>query len=528
METWKQSVARYSKSIRGFAAMELVMLIAAMGIATFVISGLMSLVAKSNKRSSDTSLILEIRNQINSINKNPEEWLAKMRGKYSLYAGCIPDAQTPRYIAGKFECPPLQNFQSLDTPLNDKLGVNYFASYAPVLGAQGEILAGTDVEPVYLNQSGKICEEDNAASTCPLKSTGFFARGTQILNQNPGNVRFIVKVERNLGALAKHSTIFKPEYFTIEVGTAWRDTNDAGAPAGSIKIGYLVDGTPNYINPAHTCPNGNVYIGANSAGSPICKAYPTDCGAKKSAALISVNAELVCSDNSSCKDNQVFLGHFAGTGEAICNVVDPIPCGANQLQVGLTASGAPNCVAINSCTNNEKLSYDGTSFSCQNDALAQSCPTGKIMVGLNSDGSLKCELKNTGLTVADLNCPEGSYVSGLEADGSVVCRSLAMASSSSSSESSASSVAAPRCTGTGWVNVNCFYPNAAATHRKVDGKWQAMNAAWTCAYWTNLCHSIGGVVTDIDKTDNQGTFRDSSNDDTGYRKNRREHSCACY
>lgn len=409
--------------LKGFAMAEIIMVLMAVGIASFLIAGLMKQLSLLGNKSAQTGVIFEFRNKVNAISKNPNEWLNKMRANYSVYAGCIPDKANSSVV---FTCPIVAESDTLkseDILLGKAAGPDLHIASTPMLDLLGDPLAGTLLKPLYLDSAGRPCESATPEKSCPLMSTGYFLRSNANINQNPGNVRFIVKLQRNLDAIAQNSSqsMMKPEYLSIELGTSWQDSSDS-SPAGTVKLGYLTDGTPRFVNPLHSCAAGQIYIGDTASGTAICKSVIT-CGNNESPALSPSSGELQCMSNEEnpCPPNQIFLGNFSGTGQPMCASANS-SCTSPKIQMGIAQDGSAICKEIPICTATQKVAYNGIDFSCAVDTNGKNCAAGQIMTGVASDGNPVC---SNPLTTVKLDCPDDHYVSGLESDGSVKCTQVA-------------------------------------------------------------------------------------------------------
>jgi len=415
------------KTLRGFAMAELIIVFVVMGVAAMLASGLMSQVLKVGQRSAQTGAILELRNRVNIISKNPGPWLERMRAKHAVYSACIPDSNAATFSSNVFKCPDVANSDKLkdkDSALGKVAGSQLHISSAPIVDYLGEAIAGTEEEPLYLDSSGRVCDDPASSSKCPFKSTGYLMRTNPSGDQNPGEVRFVVKVEKNIASLANANTgLFKPEYLSIELGQTWMDSKAGGA--GTLKVGYRLDGNPLYVKAGLSCSGTQVLTGIGMDGKAECKSVPIGCLSGKGM-MDPLSSELVCSQSEECGAGQIFLGHFAGTGEAICSSAT-MSCQADQVQVGVKQTGASlvaDCKALPSCSDSQKISYDGSQFQCVADILSKKCPTNQVMVGTNDDGTLNCADADRSIASDDLTCDEGYYVFGIKKDGSVRCKLL--------------------------------------------------------------------------------------------------------
>jgi len=561
--------------LTGFAMTEIIMALFAVGIAAFLIAGLMRQLSLLGNKSNQTGVVFEFRNKVNAISKNPEEWLNRMRATHGEYAACIPDAAS---VSSTFKCPDIYpNIKDDDSVLEKAAGPSLHVASGPMIDLLGEELAGSVENPLYLDLNGRPCAAESPATNCPLISTGYFLRSNNAANQNPGNVRFIVKLQRNLAALTKNPSLgaMKPEFLSIELGTGWSQSSKK-TPAGTIRVGYLADGTPRFLDPTldplKSCSSGQIYVGSGADGSVICKSLPT-CPSGQNAA-IGVNGEVECSSKTNpCTANQVFLGFYSGSGQPMCTGLTS-SCSAPAVQMGLTPEGNAICKDVPStCTPEQKVSYNGLNFSCVDDVLGKSCEDGEIMTGVDSAGQPVCKEDKTILTSAKLDCEPGFYVSGIESDGSVKCAELVANNLPLRScddgyylagfDSEGTMLCRPlpttevipekpetaKCSpGSNWVNIKCY-----ALNKEVDGgrgyKSAATNKYLTdmayCSSRSVLCYQRGGTVSDMDTTEAFGRLeycasrwgtgsnvtpaskRGTCREWKEVNVRRREHSCTC-
>lgn len=517
-----------SNPLYGFAMTEIIMALFAVGIAAFLIAGLMKQLSMLGNKSNQTGVVFEFRNKVNAISKNPEEWLNKMRAAYSDYASCIPDAAS---VSSNYKCPNIYpNIKDEDSLLEKAAGPHLHVASSPMIDLLGESLAGSLENPLYLDSNGRTCTAENPAATCPLISTGFFLRSNNATDQNPGNVRFIVKLQRNLSALAKNPSlgVMKPEYLSIELGAAWSNSSRK-TPKGTIKVGYLADGTPRFLNPLHSCSNGQIYIGSGADGSAICKNLPS-CPSGQNAS-IGTDGNIECSSKTNpCPTSQVFLGFYSGSGQPMCTGITS-SCSAPSVQMGLSSEGNAICKEVpTSCTPEQKISYNGLNFSCVDDVLGKSCAEGELMTGVDASGQPICKEEKTTLKSTKLDCGEGQYVSGIESDGSVKCADLVvynpplrscddgfyvagfdsdgtmLCKPLPTAEATIDNPEASKCgAGSNWINKKCY-----ALNKEIDGgrgyRFSVSNNYLTdmayCSSRSTLCYQRGGSVSDIDTTDN--------------------------
>ncbi len=411
------------KNIRrkGFAMAEAVAALFIVCFAIALVAGLATQVTNLGKSTRQTAAVVELRNKNNAITRNTDDWMSKMRSSLAtngIYAACLPHNGASSSV---YKCPaPDNSILDRDAELKRIAGTQLHVVSAPIVDMLGDTLAGAEDAPLYLDLDGRPCSDATASTRCPLKSTGYFFRTNPLTNANPGDVRFVVKVERNALAVQStaNSTPVKTQYLSIDVGSQWLNVGGF-CPSGTLLLGYL-NGSPYCVNPAKTCAAGKISLGLDAAGAPICQTPPT-CD-KSGIALDSKTNTLVCSLNTPCENSQIFLGYFSGTGTPMCSSAN-LSCSSGSVQVGMKeVSGKleASCELLPSCKDSEKIAYDGTKFQCQNASLASTCLAGEVVVGINTDGSAKCEASE--LSSNDLTCPDGQVMYGLNKDGSVKCR----------------------------------------------------------------------------------------------------------
>ncbi len=420
----------FPRTRKGFAIAEVLLAIGLVGMAALIVSGLGQQVLNLAKSSKQTAATIELRTKTNSISRNLDSWLGKMRSSLEtkgLYAACIPD---PSSATSLFKCPAVDaSILDSDAELKRIAGNQLHAVSAPVIDLLGERIAGTVEEPLYLDLDGRKCQQTNLLN-CPLKSTGFFLRSNPALDSTPGNVRFVVKIEANRSSeQIKGAAPLRTQYLSIDVGSEWQQVVGF-CPAGSIKIGYLASGSPNCVHPTKKCAVGTIALGLDKSSNPICATPPASC-VSGGAVVDTASNTLVCSSSSPCSSNQIFLGYYSGTGTPMCSGTN-ISCPDGQVQVGIqgtSGSLTALCKTLPSCQDSQKLSYDGSQFVCQSASVASNCEEGEVVVGINTDGSAKCQPAERGLSSLELTCPDGSYVSGLDASGKVSCKPLPIVAS---------------------------------------------------------------------------------------------------
>jgi len=511
--------AQYSISRSGFAIAEVLIAIGLVGMAALIVGGLGQQVLNLAKSSKQTAASIELRTKTNSISRNLDSWLGKMRSSLEtngLYAACIPD---PSAATSLFKCPAVDAaLLDSDSELKRIAGTQLHAVSAPVIDLLGERIAGTTDDPLYLDLDGRKCQQTNQLN-CPLKSTGFFLRSNPAVDATPGSVRFIVKIEANRSSeQIKGTAPQRTQYLSIDVGSEWQQVVGT-CPAGSIKIGYLASGSPNCVHPTKKCAAGTVALGLDNSANPICATPPAAC-VSGGAIVDTASNTLVCSSSSPCSANQIFLGYYSGTGTPMCSGTN-ISCPDGQVQVGIqgtSGSLTALCKTLPSCQDSQKLSYDGSQFVCQSATVASNCGDGEVVVGINTDGSAKCQPAERTLASTELSCPNGQYVSGLEPSGKVICRTLA------SSVPAFGAYNGPlwRCTCGGYINMlttsnliygeTCVFGNGGTANN-------VQYSAWSCTQVQNGS-SASASTSQFDPTPIASTFpttRFYAPNDTQYR-----------
>jgi len=443
----------FSKSQRGFSILEALIALGVVAMVALVVSQLGSTISGYVKRAQQTGAILEIRNSMNALIKSPDPWLAKMRSSVytqGIYAGCIPD---PKLNVSTFKCPAIESDLLDDTELA-KISTGYQISSAPIINSSGELIAGGRDEIVYLNSEGRLCDETLKAK-CAFRSLGYLLRSNDKTDQDPGSIKFVVKVDKNPTYINASGAPMKAQYMSVEIGEDWKKIDNivgSACPSGTIKVGYLSNGKPSCINPTSPCPSNDQYlVGVDNDGKPICKVLPQCNGSP--VALSSTGNDFICVSSSPCGPNNLFLGYFGGSGEAICQGPN-IKCSAGTIQVGISVGGdgkiSADCVATpSSCPEaNQRLSFDGTRFVCQSAAESIACGDNQLMTGIdvtgtpictpkpesfsgkcsgnlvmqgvNSDGTLICSPPSSSTT--NQECPKGEVMIGMNSNGTLKCK----------------------------------------------------------------------------------------------------------
>jgi len=420
METLRRRASLRNKNSQGFTIVEIAVSLVIVTMAIALVAGLGQQVMDLARRSKQTAAVIELRSKGNAITRNLESWLGKMRSSIhtgATFAACIPD---PSAASSIFDCPAVDaGLLNSDAELKRIAGTQLHASSVALVDMMGDKLAGSTNAPVFYDLEGRVCD-----TNCAFKATSYMLRSNPLADSNPGNVRFVVKLEAQ--ASAQRQAPVRTQYLTIDVGSEWQQATGF-CPSGSIKVGYLSSGKPNCINPSKKCAAGTIHLGLDSNADPICKTPPTSCaGTGGNIVINAAGDDLVCAASSPCSSGKIFLGYYAGTGAPMCSGLD-ISCPSGQVQIGITQNGAnleAQCKALPSCQDSQKLSYDGSQFVCQNASVAYSCGEKEVVVGINEDGSLKCAPEERSLASTNLDCPSGKYVSGLLPDGTVKCENL--------------------------------------------------------------------------------------------------------
>jgi len=414
-----ESMSGRALSPKGFALIEIIVLLGAIGVTSAIVATLFQQVARFSKKASVTGSIVDVRNKVNVISKNPDPWLNKLRGQSSVFSSCIPHAKAT--AGSTFNCPQAMDRNTLvqrDPQVAELAGTQLHAFSLEIKDNLGERIAGSVDSPVYLDASGKPCNEANAATRCPIKSVGYFLRSNSGTSGSPGDVKFVVKLEPNIQAMSEGGkTLFKPEILTIDLGQSWMDQSapiTSSSPlSGALLIGYKLDGTPYYNKPGVKCAAGEFLTGLSDAGTAICKRLPTTCADKYA---LDGNSGISCVPESACNSSEVHVGYYAGTGRAICQAIG-VQCADNEM-----LTGGRSCKRLPTCSGTDVISFNGNDFTCTRDIAAQKCPAGQIMVGMNSDKTVRCEAENRNLASNNLTCGSGLVLYGIEKDGTVKCR----------------------------------------------------------------------------------------------------------
>ncbi len=444
----------------GFSLVEVVVALFFVTLAVFIVGTLSKQVMNLSKSSKQVGTVVELQNRTNALLTDPTGWLTKMRvseyiskdlnGK-SVFAGCLSDSLN----SATYDCP--DHDATIIDPANGDPNIiaaaqGYNAvSYSEIVDRSNKLIAGTDSSPVYLHSDGRLCEDDPLVckNKAAFKSVGYFLRQFDG-DINPGNVKFVVKVEKNVGGSSNQNTLaLKPKYISMDVGKSWEYTSSGGSTVSNcpvttpalIKVGYLNDGTPQCIQPTSSCSSGTVQVGVLPGGEPKCETIKT-CAVGERLILDPVSHGLVCTSGGSnpCEGDNVHVGYYAGTGAPICE--NPtVKCGSESIddpatpaigdmisvpsvQMGENSDETPICVAVPPCpTSTPMLSFNGTAFSCvaavtPTSITPKTCPAGQAVVKINEDGTSECgNLTST----PPVGCTPDQISLGTDADGNEVC-----------------------------------------------------------------------------------------------------------
>ncbi len=431
MGTLRRTASLRLKNSQGFTIVEIAVSLVIVTMAIALVAGLGQQVMDLARRSKQTAAVIELRSKGNAITRNLDSWLGKLRSSPhtgAIFAACIPD---PSAATSIFDCPAVDaGLLNNDPELKRIAGTQLHASSVSIVDMMGDKLAGSVDAPIFYDLEGRICE-----TNCAFKATSYMLRSNPLLDSNPGNVRFVVKLEAQSNG--QRQTPVRTQYLTIDVGSEWQQATGF-CPTGSIKVGYLASGRPNCINPTKSCAAGTIHLGLDTNANPICKTPPSTCASTGGNVVINAAGDdLVCAASTPCNSGKIFLGYYAGTGVPMCSGLDA-SCPNGQVQIGITQSGAnieAQCKTLPSCQDSQKLSYDGSQFVCQNASVAYSCGEKEVVVGINEDGSLKCMPEERSLASTNLDCPSGKYVSGLLPDGTVKCENLPLSINNGGSNS---------------------------------------------------------------------------------------------
>lgn len=432
--------SRIQKS--GFALAEVMVSLFIVTMVIVLIGALGKQIAQFGNSAKHTSSIVELRSRVSSLNNDPESWLDTLRsmnvsiGAYpsvgEFYSSCLPDGDVTHY-----NCPTVAENDNIN-PDNDKrleeLSKNMQGqNFAPIYDKRGSIIAGTDTSPYYLSLDGALCTPKSASdsSNCPIRAIGIFLRqfaGTST-DVDPGDVRFVVKVEKNPRAdIGRFPNPFIAQYSTVDVNQQWKSST-ASCLGSSVQIGYR-EGEPICINPLSSCSAGLIPIGLKADGTTACAASP--CGVNEKAA-VNASGTIECVSMSPCNAGEVFLGFLSGaSGQPICYSTST-SCAANQFQVGITmdnGAAIPQCFNVpTSCPSGQEVIFNGNAFVCSSPTIVTSCPEGQSMRGIASDGSAICTTSSSSSSsvsssITAVACPAGQVVTGFTATSSPICSAI--------------------------------------------------------------------------------------------------------
>ncbi len=369
------SFYRNKKKAQGFALAEIVVALFFVTLVTFLIGALAQQVMKFSKKSRQISAVIELRTKTAGMMRDPDGWLAKMRAMTVpaaagdpaaiAFNSCLPAANDPS--AKSFTCPD----ENLSIPYEDlapdlqkiTLDGKFKVMETPIRDSMGTYIAGTTNNRVFLSNDGVECKSSPKETTCPLQSIGYFLRENAGVNLDPGNVKFVVKVEMN-PAVAHNVTPMRPQYMTMDIGTSYSRVATNSCEDGLVFTGIQTDGSARCEDAHNPCTGGKVQVGY-VAGGPVCEdpvAVAATCDTAKGEKVIldPVAKKLICAKGSPCQTVGTFTGFYSGSGEPMCST----SCGSGTVQMGMTGNTAA-CKTVAPCDPlTQSLTYDGDSFSC--------------------------------------------------------------------------------------------------------------------------------------------------------------------
>ncbi len=357
-------------------------------LVTFLIGGLAQQVNQFTKKTKQLSAILELRTKIGNLSKDPDLFVSRMLtvpmpGTAVLYQNCLP---SPSNLPSPFNCPAVKpGFLNSSSPLYDaglkERATNVFKVVDTTLvDSRGKKIAGTLADPFYLTSDGLECSATPKESKCPLMSTGYFLRSNDATDQDPGDVKFVVKVETNANS---GTSPIKPQYLSIDLEAARAITAASACPGDAIQVGVRRDGSPMCLLPIN-CGPGSLLVGVTSTGAPDCKNIPACPDTKR--IVLNDDSDLECVGNSPCDVGEAHLGYFTGTSDPICS--SPTSCADDEILLGST------CKKLDTCLATETLTFINNSFACKEAASVsnQECKgQGEFLVGFDANGKAKCE-----------------------------------------------------------------------------------------------------------------------------------------
>lgn len=405
------------RSKAGFSLAEIVVALFFVTLAIVLVGGLAQQLMQLSKSSKQTGAIMELRGRAAAFSRDPAPWLSRLRGSFLEYSTCIPSSATS---TTPISCPPTDN-SILNDPELQKLGNGYHATSLPIVDNMGEAVAGTIDAPLFLSSEGTTCTEADT-SRCPLQSIGYFLRTNSATNANPGNIRFIVKVEKNPQYTLTNTAPMKANYITMDAGSAW-GASVGSCAAGTLNMGTLSNGQPYCVSIAGSCPPGKVALGVDSSGAPVCESIPS-CASGEHVVLGS-DQHLTCSTGTNpCDSGGAYLGNFSGTSQPICSAGGA--CGSGEVQVGFVTNGntlSLNCESLppGGCSGQNRIAFDGDKFVCASTAgNNKSCNANQIMAGVQADGELICRDIASPPDLTLPVCTAGQFLK-TNAQGKLIC-----------------------------------------------------------------------------------------------------------
>ncbi len=434
------------KNIRtqGFSLAEVVVALFVVSLVLIVLGSLGQQAINFSKKSRQISGVMELRSKTATLLRDTDKWLPKMRAVIpdtsvpapKALSSCIPSEDDP---AIGYDC-PVEVFSAaqLDAEpgLRELTDNNKFKVMdTPIVDAMGTPIAGRAAAPVYLNEDGLECKLTPSATSCPLRSVGYFFRENVGATTNPGNVKFVVKVEMNSDYRAKQVIPMKAQYMTMNLGTSWEEksSNPTGPSAcvlPSVFKGIQTDGTPRCEDPDKLCSaSGKIQVGYDASG-PICQdplPVATTCGTGEKVILDPVTKTLICSSGSPCSTGGTFTGFYSGSGEPMCSTTTACT-EVNHIQMGLdSTTGKPVCKPVATCDPaGEVVTYNGSSFQC----VPRNNPGGSSTTIITP--SAVCALfggtYNEKLTpkcrLPEKACINSKVMTGVQANGDPICSAI--------------------------------------------------------------------------------------------------------
>jgi prepilin-type N-terminal cleavage/methylation domain-containing protein len=370
------------KKSRGFSLIEVLVSLGLLTIGLLIVGTLAQQLARLSNKAKTTGVSIDFKSAAFAIQRDPAQWLDKMRGKYAPYETCLsikgdnlavdgcPTAYAPDKLTDMADDQVTADILQ-DDKLKD-LSKGLFLARAPIYDSRGNLLAGGSLSDKssghvnsarYLNYDGSDCTKTSAE--CPLMSIGFFGRTNKDNTGAPGYARFIAmmtknpnnKLQSNIPMAAQFSYVDIPDSGSATSGFCDKDTQ--------VWAGTKTDGTPWCVSKTKSCDPGSIAVGIDDKG-PIC-VVPPACPADQKAVL-GPNNTIVCAPYSNCDKGYVELGNQPG--HPICLSIAN-GCTDGQVQMGLIDKGngvyAPDCQPIPLCGKGETPVYEHNKFTCEPD-----------------------------------------------------------------------------------------------------------------------------------------------------------------